>query len=114
MRFLSHPGRDDIALTAVFHALSDPIRLRIVEDLLAAGEMSCGSLDVPLNKSGLSHHLKVLRDAGVTFTRIEGTHRYMSVRREDIDARFPGLLDVVRAAAEPRESGGGRLLPASR
>jgi len=98
VRLLAHPGRADIELTAVFHALSDPIRLGIVVDLLSGNEESCGGLDVPLNKSSLSHHLKVLREAGVTFTRIEGTHRYMSLRRADLDARFPGLLDSIAAS----------------
>ena len=98
MRLLAHPAREDIEVTAVFHALSDPIRLGIVAELLGGSEESCGGLDVPLNKSSLSHHLKVLREAGVTFTRIEGTHRYMSLRRADLDARFPGLLEAVAAA----------------
>ncbi|MEE1794327.1 helix-turn-helix transcriptional regulator [Streptomyces sp. BE308] len=97
MRTLSHPARSDIELTAVFHALSDPTRLSIVRSLVGIDEQSCGTLDIPLSKSTLSHHLKVLRDAGVTHTRIEGTHRYMSLRREDLDARFPGLLDVALA-----------------
>ena len=98
VRLLAHPNREDIELTAVFHALSDPIRLGIVVGLLDGNEESCGGLDVPLNKSSLSHHLKVLREAGVTYTRIEGTHRYMSLRRADLDARFPGLLDAVSAS----------------
>ncbi|MFF3031953.1 ArsR/SmtB family transcription factor [Streptomyces rubiginosohelvolus] len=98
MRTLSHPARADIELTAVFHALSDPTRLSIVRGLVGVDEQSCGALDIPLSKSTLSHHLKVLRDAGVTHTRIEGTHRYMSLRREDLDARFPGLLDVALKA----------------
>nr|WP_202520671.1 metalloregulator ArsR/SmtB family transcription factor [Streptomyces sp. SID5614] len=86
-------------MTAVFHALSDPTRLSIVRGLVGVDEQSCGALDIPLSKSTLSHHLKVLRDAGVTHTRIEGTHRYMSLRREDLDARFPGLLDVALKAS---------------
>ncbi|GAA2251239.1 helix-turn-helix transcriptional regulator [Streptomyces amakusaensis] len=105
MRTLTHPGRSDIELTAVFHALSDPTRLAIVRGLVGIEERSCGALGIPLSKSTLSHHLKVLRDAGVTHTRIEGTHRYMSLRREDLDARFPGLLDVA-LADDPARTGG--------
>lgn len=99
MRMLAHPARMDIELTSVFHALSDPVRLGIVVGLLDGNEESTGGLAVPMNKSSLSHHLKILREAGVTFTRIQGTHRLLSLRREDLDARFPGLLEAVTAAA---------------
>ncbi|MYZ40118.1 helix-turn-helix transcriptional regulator [Streptomyces sp. MnatMP-M17] len=95
MRTLKHPTREEIQLTDVFHALSDPTRLAIVRGLDGVTEQSCSSLNIPLSKSTLSHHLKVLRDSGVTHTRAEGTHRLMSLRRQDLEARFPGLLDVV-------------------
>lgn len=100
MRVVSHPGRDDLELTAVFHALSDPARLGIVLDLDASGnEMSCSALPVDMSKSTLSHHLKVLREAGLTITRVDGTRRMVSLRADDLDARFPGLLGAVIAAA---------------
>jgi DNA-binding transcriptional ArsR family regulator len=105
MRMLAHPARMDIELTAVFHALSDPVRLAIVTGLLDGGEESTGALAVPIHKSSLSHHLKILREAGVTFTRIQGTHRFLSLRREDLEARFPGLLDAVAASTR----GHGRI-----
>ncbi|MFH8798778.1 ArsR/SmtB family transcription factor [Streptomyces sp. NPDC017936] len=95
MRTLKHPDRAEIQLTDVFHALSDPTRLAIVRGLGDEHEQSCSGLNIPMAKSTLSHHLKVLRDAGVTRTRVEGTHRLMSLRREDLDARFPGLLEIV-------------------
>ncbi|WP_405392158.1 helix-turn-helix domain-containing protein [Streptomyces sp. NBC_01102] len=95
MRTLKHPVREEIQLTDVFHALSDPTRLAIVRGLDGVHEQSCSGLSIPIAKSTLSHHLKVLRDAGVTHTRVEGTHRLMSLRHEDLEARFPGLLAVV-------------------
>ena len=98
---LMHPARQDIALTSVFHALSDPVRLRIVVGLLDGHEESYGGLAVALHKSSLSHHLKILREAGVTFTRVQGTYRFLSLRREDLEARFPGLLDAVAASTRP-------------
>jgi DNA-binding transcriptional ArsR family regulator len=52
-------------------------------------------LDVPVSKSTLSHHLKVLRDAGLTQTRAQGVHRFVSLRTNDIEALFPGLLGCV-------------------
>ncbi len=99
MRTPSHPNRESVQLTGIFHALSDPARLSIVQDLADGEEQCCSDLDVALSKSTLSHHLKVLREAGVTSTRVEGTRRLMSLRRTDLDARFPGLLDAILTAA---------------
>jgi DNA-binding transcriptional ArsR family regulator len=93
------PAVDELELPAVLHALSDPIRLRIVRDLAGAGACNCGSFAVPVAKSTLSHHLRVLREAGLTLTEPNGTQRVVSLRRGDLDARFPGLLDAVLGAA---------------
>lgn len=102
MRLVSQPASDDIELTAIFHALSDPARLGIVCDLAARGnEMSCSALPVNMSKSTLSHHLRILREAGLTVTRIDGTRRMVSLRADDLDTRFPGLLEQVLRAAKP-------------
>jgi len=93
-----HPAADELELATVLHALSDPIRLQIVRDLSAEGACSCGAFAVPVAKSTLSHHLKVLREAGVTLTEPNGTQRVVSLRTSDLDARFPGLLAAVLAA----------------
>jgi DNA-binding transcriptional ArsR family regulator len=95
----AEPSRAELDLPAVLHALSDPARLRIVRALAEQGERVCGSLDVGLSKATRSHHLRVLREAGVTHTRADGTARHVSLRRDDLDARFPGLLDAVLAGA---------------
>ncbi len=92
---LDQPELDAIELSAVLHALSDPTRLEIVRALDADGERQCGSFDLGLTKATRSHHFKVLREAGLTFTRVEGTARFVTLRRDEIDARFPGLLDAV-------------------
>jgi DNA-binding transcriptional ArsR family regulator len=94
------PPAEDMTLAAVMAALSDPVRVRIVCALAAEHERTCGAFDLGISKATRSHHFKVLREAGLTHTRSEGTHRYLSLRREDIDARFPGLLDAVLTAAE--------------
>lgn len=97
MRTLSHPPAEELALPDVLHALSDPVRLEIVRALDRADELSCSALRCDVSKSTLSHHLKVLRDAGVTRTRARGTQRMVSLRIEDLETRFPGLLACVLA-----------------
>jgi DNA-binding transcriptional ArsR family regulator len=109
MRTLYHPSRADLTLTAVLYALSDPARLTITRSLAERGEQPCGSIVTSLAKATLSHHFKVLRESGVIRTRIEGTQHLSSLRRADLDARFPGLLDAVIAATagappEPEET----------
>ena len=102
MRNLYQPDRADIALADVLYALSDPVRLQIVRELSQRRETCCGGLGVPMPKSRVSYHFKVLREAGVTRTRVEGTQRFISLRRDDLEMRFPGLLDaVLRAAGAP-------------
>ena len=97
---IAHPARSEIELAAVLHALSDPVRLRMVATLARSdGEPSCGSFDVPVTKSTCTHHFKVLREAGVIRQRPEGTARLNTLRREDLDARFPGLLDTILRSA---------------
>jgi DNA-binding transcriptional ArsR family regulator len=96
---VEEPTPAEITLVGVLHALSDPTRLAVVGQLASGGETLCGRLAVSVAKSTLSQHLRVLREAGVTHTRPAGTQRWLSVRRDDLDRRFPGLLDVVLAAA---------------
>ena len=96
----THHSREEIELAAVLHALSDPVRLVMVRGL--AGELegrSCGSFDVPVTKSTCTHHFKVLREAGVIQQRQEGTRRVNTLREEDLEARFPGLLATILQAA---------------
>jgi DNA-binding transcriptional ArsR family regulator len=97
---LHHPDRDEIQIADVLHALSDPQRLSIVSQLACEkAPRRCGAFDIEVTKSTLTHHFRVLREAGVIHQREEGTARMNSLRREDLDARFPGLLDAVLAAA---------------
>ncbi len=76
------------------------MRLKIVAALAAAdGEPTCGSFDVPVTKSTCTHHFKVLREAGVIRQRPQGTARRNTLRSEDLEARFPGLLETILDAA---------------
>ncbi len=101
MREPYHPARDEITLPGVLYALSDPLRLEIIRILEATGETPCGAVDLGVPKSTLSHHLKVLREAGVTRARSQGTWLFISLRREDLDERFPGLFDAVLHDSAP-------------
>ena len=97
-----HPSTDDIDLATVLRTLGDPSRLEIVQLLGRAGEQSCTALQEQLDMpvSTCSYHLKLLREAGVTRTRAEGTLRYTSLRSDDLESRFPGLLDALGSQRE--------------
>jgi DNA-binding transcriptional ArsR family regulator len=92
---LEMPGREELDLTRILAALGDPVRLEIVRALARTGECRCGTLDLPVSDATRSHHLRILRESGVTSTRVDGTRRFVSLRRDDLDARFPGLIDAV-------------------
>ncbi|KES03095.1 ArsR family transcriptional regulator [Streptomyces toyocaensis] len=99
-RDLPHPACGEIRLEGVLHALSDPVRLRIVRELAAAGAaLSCSQFDVPVTKSTSTHHFRVLRESGVIRQVYEGTAKMNALRRDDLDDLFPGLLDSLLAAA---------------
>jgi DNA-binding transcriptional ArsR family regulator len=114
MRHATHPAIDQVRLTEVMAALSDPIRIGLVRLLSDDVERGWGELRAPVAKSTLSHHLRVLRAAGLTRTREEGTRCFVRLRRDDIDSRYPELLDAVLAAAGQEDIGGdvGLAVPA--
>jgi DNA-binding transcriptional ArsR family regulator len=93
-------GSDTLDLATVLHALSDPIRLLIVAKLADGQEHTCGSFGLPIAKSTSSHHFRVLREAGIVQQRIDGKCRLNRLRTEQLEQRFPGLLDAVLRANE--------------
>jgi len=97
------PSPKDILLTAVLYALSDEVRLGIVTQLAERGELPCGVFEVDRPKSSLSHHFRVLRESGLVSTRRSGTILLNTLRREDIEARFPGLISAVLAEKPKRQ-----------
>lgn len=99
MRAYKHPAIEDVRIEDVFYALSDPVRLEIVTRLAREGEATCAALDGGRPKSSMSHHFRVLRDAGLVLTRNEGVQGINSLRREVLERRFPGLLAVVLSLA---------------
>ena len=88
-------------LVSVLQALSDPVRLGIVRQLAAPGgdEIQCGHLQVPVAKSTATHHFKTLVAAGIVEEREAGRCKYFRLRRAELDARFPGLLESVLRTA---------------
>lgn len=107
-RPLEHPERDAIRLEDVLHALSDPVRLCVVRALSESeAEVACSGIVLTVSKSTSTHHFRVLREAGVISQSYRGTSKMNGLRRADLDALFPGLLDsVLTAAAGERERHG--------
>lgn len=95
-----HPELHQIRLENVLTALGNPLRLKIVRALAAGGEQSCGVILEGVSKSTLTRHWKVLRDSGIIWQRPYGRKNLLSLRHDDLDARFPGLLDALLTAAE--------------
>lgn len=102
-----HPTLAEMELGVVLAALADSYRRRVVEDLLADerdAERTCSSFGLPVTKSTLTHHFRVLREAGLIRQVDRGNCRTVTLRHADVEARFPGLLDVIHADASTRES----------
>ena len=110
MREPHHPSSDELELAGVLHALSDPARLEIVRKLAVGDECTCGTFELGLSKATLSHHFRVLREAGVVRTRPDGRKRMLSLRQDDLNKRFPGVLEAIVSASETR----GAASPATR
>lgn len=94
-----HPATEDITLAGLLGALSDPTRLGILKKLLERrdGSLSCSGAApcAEMAKSTLSHHFRVLRDAGLIRTTKQGVENLSSVRWDDVNSRFPGLLKAI-------------------
>lgn len=106
-RLYRHPSIEELELHDVLRALGDPMRLQVVAVLLEQGETTCAPLASRLGiaDSTMSHHLRQMREAGVTRTRPDGVQRWTSLRTDDLNTRFPGLLDWLRRAlAQERTS----------
>jgi len=96
MRPLHHPDITTVSLESVLYALSDPARLEIVRALDGACAKSCGEAGCPsLPRSTLSHHFRILREAGLVRSERAGVSMKNTLRKPEIDSRFPGLLDAV-------------------
>ena len=99
----NHPQRAEIRLENVLAALGNPLRMSVVSILAGGGEHSCGSLLKGVSKSTLTHHWRVLRDSGVIWQKPSGRENLLSLRRDDLDTRVPGLLDALLTATAQDE-----------
>jgi len=95
MKEYQHPDIQALSLVKVMQALSDPCRLSIMRALIKEGELACNELPVAVAKATLSHHMAVLREAGLIRTRVEGTKCMNTVRAETLARRFPGLFELI-------------------
>ncbi|MDN6042412.1 ArsR/SmtB family transcription factor [Acetobacter orientalis] len=100
MKHYEHPAAETFELTAILHALSDPYRLWIVQTLAQTQPLACTPLQGGRPKSSVSHHFSVLRRAGLVWTEVVGTTHMNSLRTEELEHLFPGLLAAVLRAAE--------------
>jgi ArsR family transcriptional regulator len=93
---------DDARLVRVLKALADPTRFRMVQEIAAAGELSCGEVQehFDVSQPTISHHMKVLADAGILLQRIEGKHRYTSVDQ----ALLQSVVDLIPTRLAPAKS----------
>jgi DNA-binding transcriptional ArsR family regulator len=103
---VTEPQAADFELSRVLAALADPHRLATVRFVACHGESWCSQVmqdaGLEMSKSTFSHHLRILREAGIVSKRIQGTKGYMCLRKGDLDVRFPGLIDsILSADAEP-------------
>jgi DNA-binding transcriptional ArsR family regulator len=96
---LEMPPAEELELADLLHALSDPIRLRIVEELAARGEQACGAVPLPVSASTRSHHFKILREAGLTERVMIGGQAHQLLRLDAVERALPGVLPAVVAAA---------------
>nr|WP_294838897.1 helix-turn-helix domain-containing protein [uncultured Methylotenera sp.] len=100
MRQIKHPTIEQVELTDIMYALADPTRLEIVLMLAQAGKkLTCGEINLNRPKSSMSHHFKILRSAGLVETLIEGTEHMNSLRLEEVESKYPGVLSAVLKSA---------------
>lgn len=105
MKTVVHPSIKDLRLENILYALSDSVRLSVVQQLAKNVQMTCGEFSAcgDKGKSTMTHHFKVLREAGIIHTQIDGREHLTTLRRKDLDTKFPGLLDSILRSASPQK-----------
>ncbi len=101
MKVVSHPGVQDLDLAKVLQALSDPVRLLLVRMLAAEKDLSCSALCLGRPKSSMSHHFKIMIEAGLLRVDVAGNTHRNNLRLDDLENRFPGLMPSVLRSGDP-------------
>jgi DNA-binding transcriptional ArsR family regulator len=96
---IHHPPAESLDIATIMRTLGDPVRLDIVRLLADGRPRMCSEISGEMGQpnSTCSYHLRLMREAGITRARAQGTHRLISLRDEDLEARFPGLVEVLTA-----------------
>ena len=102
VKVVTHPKTKDLDLAKLLHALSDPVRLKLVHILAADKNLSCSALCLGRPKSSMSHHFKTMIDAGLLRVEVAGNTHVNNLRLNDLEKRFPGLMAAVLGASKPR------------
>ena len=113
MRPLIHPAIENVPVEAILHALSDPVRVAIYADIVKGCNENCSTFltvrgrEIP--KSTLSHHFKILREAGLIRSERKGVEIFNTSRFEDVERRYPGLIGTIVRAHEIQTRAGERV-----
>ena len=104
-RPLAHPNSEDITVAGILHALADPVRLAIVNELLEAeAGLNCTQmtdrLEIEMPKSTCSQHYRILRESGLLVRERKGVELTSRMRLRDLETQFPGLLQAILKAHE--------------
>jgi len=106
MKRYSHPAMRDVTLQEIMAALADPCRMQIVQSLLGEGRaLACNEVPLDVSKATRSHHFEVLRDAGLIRTCVEGTKCMTSLRGDELEKYFPGLVALLASGAGAKPVG---------
>ncbi|MGL5817653.1 MAG: ArsR/SmtB family transcription factor [Phycicoccus sp.] len=102
---LPHPSIDEMDLGRVLAALADPLRRAVVVELARREdgfEQNCTAFGLPVSKATRTHHFRVLREAGLIRMSDRGNLILTSLRRADLERRFPGLIVAVVTDGPPQ------------
>jgi DNA-binding transcriptional ArsR family regulator len=104
---LDIPDEADFDLFAAMSALADPVRRAIVHYIAQDPGTACSTSDFGVSKSALTRHWRVLREAGIIRQEVDGNRHRNWLRRDELDRRFPGLVDLVLREHEAAIASGG-------
>jgi DNA-binding transcriptional ArsR family regulator len=101
-----HPDVDEMEIGAIFAALADPVRRKVVLALAAErdGIRHCSAFNLPVTKATRTHHFRVLRESGLIRQVDLGNSRTNQLRWSDLEGRFPDLLRLLAAEAAAESS----------